>query len=256
VLACRSWDRSYASRRLGESSSLPCSVTGYLAGRPPPIGDSAREIALEKRVGSRQSVGIELGACSQASGARRAKGEEHENCERAFGCTFGGAIGNSVGIASRGGKRTKERSQFKVHLTGSKAISASSPEDEKSYRVIQSLHDCCRLPSVRSAAFGIASEERKSRLLLLLRPASPSSPCASVRINTRHPMFGEARDRGGIFGDIGRFRATETALAGASGGKATESQRLFRTRQETVFARDCVVADALHRNRSPTQIPC
>jgi hypothetical protein len=53
--------------------------------------------------------------------------------------------------------------------------------------------------------------------------------------------FGEARDRGGIFGDTGRFRATETALAGASGGKAAESQRLFRPCQETGIARDCVV---------------
>jgi Terminase small subunit/NADH:flavin oxidoreductase / NADH oxidase family len=53
--------------------------------------------------------------------------------------------------------------------------------------------------------------------------------------------FGEARDRGGIFGDIGRFRAIETALSRVSGGKAAESQRLFRTRQETGFAQDCVV---------------
>jgi hypothetical protein len=177
-----------ASLRLCHALSQAISPGGRRLLATQLAGNSAREIALEKRVGSRQSVGIELGACSQASGARRAKGEEHENCKRTFGCTFGGAIGNSVRIASRGGKRTKEHSQFKVHLTGSKAISASSPEDEKSYRVIQSLHDCCRLPSVRTAAFGIASEERKSRLLLLLRPALPSSPCASVRIGTRHSI--------------------------------------------------------------------
>jgi hypothetical protein len=53
--------------------------------------------------------------------------------------------------------------------------------------------------------------------------------------------FGEARDRGGIFGDTRRFRATETALFRVSGGKATESQRLFRRRQETGIAQDCVV---------------
>jgi len=56
--------------------------------------------------------------------------------------------------------------------------------------------------------------------------------------------FREARDCGRVFGDTGRFRATETALiAGASGGKATESQRLFRRRRETRFAQDCVVVD-------------
>jgi hypothetical protein len=39
----------------------------------------------------------------------------------------------------------------------------------------------------------------------------------------------------------GRFRAIETALSRVSGGKATESQRLFRTRQETGFAQEGVV---------------
>jgi hypothetical protein len=46
---------------------------------------------------------------------------------------------------------------------------------------------------------------------------------------------------GGILGDTSRFRATETGLSGGSGGKAAESQRLFRPRRETGIARDCVV---------------
>jgi hypothetical protein len=54
-------------------------------------------------------------------------------------------------------------------------------------------------------------------------------------------MFAEARDQGGILGDNGRFPAAETALSRVPGGKATESQRLFRRRQETVFACDCMV---------------
>ena len=37
------------------------------------------------------------------------------------------------------------------------------------------------------------------------------------------------------------FRATETVLSRVCGCKAAESQRLFRPRQETAFARDCVV---------------
>jgi hypothetical protein len=36
-------------------------------------------------------------------------------------------------------------------------------------------------------------------------------------------MFAEARDRGGIFGDTSRLRATETALSRVCGCKATES---------------------------------
>ena len=35
--------------------------------------------------------------------------------------------------------------------------------------------------------------------------------------------FGEARDRGGVFRDIGRFRAAETVLSRVSGAKTTES---------------------------------
>jgi hypothetical protein len=36
-------------------------------------------------------------------------------------------------------------------------------------------------------------------------------------------MFGEARDWADIFGDIGQFRAIETALSRISDGKAAES---------------------------------
>jgi hypothetical protein len=53
--------------------------------------------------------------------------------------------------------------------------------------------------------------------------------------------FGEGRDCAGDFGHASRFRPTETALSRASGGKAAESQRLFRPRWETGIAQDCVV---------------
>jgi hypothetical protein len=51
----------------------------------------------------------------------------------------------------------------------------------------------------------------------------------------------EARDWAGFFGDTCRFRAVETAPSRVSGGKAAESQRLFRRRQETGIVQDCVV---------------
>src|ERR1700760_2680735 len=51
----------------------------------------------------------------------------------------------------------------------------------------------------------------------------------------------EARDRGGNSGDMSRFRAAETSLSRVSGRKAAESQRLFRRRQETGVAQECVV---------------
>jgi hypothetical protein len=50
--------------------------------------------------------------------------------------------------------------------------------------------------------------------------------------NSAGKRFGEAGDRAGIFGDAGRSPAAETALSRVSGGKAAESQRLFRSRQE------------------------
>jgi hypothetical protein len=64
--------------------------------------------------------------------------------------------------------------------------------------------------------------------------------------NSAGKRFGEARDWAAIFGDVRRSRATETALSRVSGGKAAESQRLFRPRQETGIAQDCVVAEAVH----------
>jgi hypothetical protein len=59
--------------------------------------------------------------------------------------------------------------------------------------------------------------------------------------NSSGKGFGEARDWGGIFGGTSRFRAAEIALSRVSSGQAAESQRLFRTRQETGIAQDCVV---------------
>jgi hypothetical protein len=61
--------------------------------------------------------------------------------------------------------------------------------------------------------------------------------------NSAGKEFGEARDRGGIFGDIRRFPVTETVLSHVSRGKAAESQRLFPLRQETGIVQDCVVVD-------------
>jgi hypothetical protein len=55
------------------------------------------------------------------------------------------------------------------------------------------------------------------------RSLSTSNQSLSPHAKSGGKKFGEARDRWGIFGDIGRFRATETVLAGASGGKATEN---------------------------------
>jgi hypothetical protein len=60
--------------------------------------------------------------------------------------------------------------------------------------------------------------------------------------------------RGGVFSDISRFRATETALSRVTGGKATESQRLFQRREKIGIAQDCVVEAAFRMDRSPTAI--
>jgi hypothetical protein len=64
--------------------------------------------------------------------------------------------------------------------------------------------------------------------------------CARARIP---PGKGLSRPETGraFFGDTCRFRAVETVRSRASGGKATEGQRLFRRRQETGVVQDCVV---------------
>jgi hypothetical protein len=54
--------------------------------------------------------------------------------------------------------------------------------------------------------------------------------------NSAGKEFGEARDWAGFFGDTRRFRGTETAPSRVPGGKAAESQRLFRRSQETGIA--------------------
>jgi hypothetical protein len=80
------------------------------------------------------------------------------------------------------------------------------------------------------------------------------------RVRSRRPSDREgfrlepnlaARPAGKRFGEAGRSRAAETALSRVSRGKAAESQRLFGSRQEGDVSQDCVVADALHRDRSP-----
>jgi hypothetical protein len=78
-----------------------------------------------------------------------------------------------------------------------------------------------------------------------------SNRSLSARQISAGKMFSEARDRAEIFGEDCLFRTTETGISRVSLTKATESQRLFRRRQETGFAQDCVVADALHRDQSP-----
>jgi hypothetical protein len=50
--------------------------------------------------------------------------------------------------------------------------------------------------------------------------------CEPVSLRERNSAgkkFDEARDRGAIFDDMGRFRSIETALSCLSGAKATES---------------------------------
>jgi hypothetical protein len=54
--------------------------------------------------------------------------------------------------------------------------------------------------------------------------------------NSAGKEFDEARDWAGVFGDTHRSRGTETAPSRVPGGKAAESQRLFRRRQETGIA--------------------
>jgi len=62
---------------------------------------------------------------------------------------------------------------------------------------------------------------------------------ASANENSLGKRFCEARDRGRILGDTGRFRATETALSRVSGGKAAEVKDILHQGQETVLAQDC-----------------
>jgi hypothetical protein len=61
---------------------------------------------------------------------------------------------------------------------------------------------------------------------------------SSATGNSAGKRSDEARDWAGVFGDIGRFRATETVLSPVSDGKAAESQRLFARRQEPGIAQD------------------
>jgi hypothetical protein len=64
--------------------------------------------------------------------------------------------------------------------------------------------------------------------------------CSGERIP---PGKGSARPETGaaLLASLGRLWAAETTLFCVTGGKATESQRLFRRRQESGIARDCVV---------------
>jgi hypothetical protein len=77
-------------------------------------------------------------------------------------------------------------------------------------------------------------------------PPKPVSADIRTRLRSGEripPGKGSARPETGAarLGSLGRFRAAETTLSRVSSDKATESQRLFRWRQESGFARDCVV---------------
>jgi hypothetical protein len=80
--------------------------------------------------------------------------------------------------------------------------------------------------------------------------ASDRSLCATGSPTAK--KFGEARDLGGILATLAESERRRPRYPASLAAKATENQRLFRSRQETGFARDCVVVDAFHCNRSPT----
>jgi hypothetical protein len=73
-----------------------------------------------------------------------------------------------------------------------------------------------------------------------------SNPSLFAGRNSAGKEFGEARDWAGVFGDTRRFRGTETAPSRVAGGKAAESQRLFRRRHEAGIAQDWVVGPPRH----------
>ena len=105
---------------------------------------------------------------------------------------------------------------------------------------------------VQSCLIGVAAALSVQRVLegaqafrTQTRLRQHSNPSLFVSENSAGKRFGEARDPAGIFGDGGRSWAAETALSRVSGGKAAESQRLFRSRQEGDVSQDCVVADAV-----------
>jgi hypothetical protein len=101
-----------------------------------------------------------------------------------------------------------------------------------------------------SASNGSSSAFRQARTGLCRH--SNRSLCTGE--NSARKKLGEARDLAGISGDKSRFGAAETALSRVSGGKASESQSLFRTRQETGIAQDCVVGPAVLIGRSSVAI--
>ena len=82
----------------------------------------------------------------------------------------------------------------------------------------------------------------------LSRPSNRSLFAAPIPAGKR---FGEARDRAAIFAADGPFRATETGALSRFRSKPREVEDISTGAQETGFAQDCVVADALHRDQSP-----
>jgi hypothetical protein len=69
---------------------------------------------------------------------------------------------------------------------------------------------------------GPARVKHPARLQIRTCLCRQSNRSLSARRIPAGKEFGEARDRNGIFGDTGRFRATETALSRVAGGKAAE----------------------------------
>jgi hypothetical protein len=74
---------------------------------------------------------------------------------------------------------------------------------------------------------------RSPGILVSNRSVSTFEPVSAPEREFRRENVWLGQRRVGIFDDTSRFHAAETALSRVFGGTATESQRLFRRRQET-----------------------
>lgn len=101
--------------------------------------------------GDRDSVsqaGVRSPSTAVAQRKEQPKERSHENFMHAFHRAGGGSFGRHMDDASLSSR--EGRGHFEVYRAGSKTISASRPprQHEQPDIVIQSLHACCRLPSV------------------------------------------------------------------------------------------------------------
>jgi hypothetical protein len=151
--------------------------------RLPPFGSSKGP--RETQCPGRSTTRIECYATESVS--EDPKERKHENRKYAFDRTLGGAFGRHMGIASLG--RRPGRCHFKVHRSGSKAISTIRQQGDhgESHIFIQGLHAFRRLPSVAAVrqrpagAVGGADQDEAERLLLVqcLRMPWPSDPVSA-----------------------------------------------------------------------------